>query len=239
MFHNVSFRGKTHLLLNNDFDAKINHWLQNAIFSFFVLLIRCSNLLLGNEFMAMTENQFEDIYKINYSFLVNVAFGVLKDRDDARDIVQQVFLKLWNLRNEVNFDQNMRAYLHRSVINTSLNFIDKNKRIVNEEQSAANIFDSLQVKPNSDYLSDEVELAIKKAIAALPDKCQTVFNLSRFSDLSNKEIAEELSISLKAVEKHISKALRDLRVSLKPYMDLIHVFLFLGVGQFMFQLFYN
>jgi len=227
------------VLLNNDFDAQINHWLQNVIFSSFVLLIRCSNLLLGNEFMAMTENQFEDIYKINYSFLVNVAFGVLKDRDDARDIVQQVFLKLWNLRNEVNFDQNMRAYLHRSVINTALNFIDKNKRIVNEEQSADNIFDSLQVKPNSDYLSDEVELAIKKAIAALPDKCQTVFSLSRFSDLSNKEIAEELNISLKAVEKHISKALRDLRVSLKPYMDLIHVFLFLGVGQYLFQLFYN
>ncbi|MGE4289225.1 MAG: RNA polymerase sigma-70 factor [Salinivirgaceae bacterium] len=188
--------------------------------------------------MAMTENQFEDIFKTNYSFLVNVAFGVLKDRDDARDIVQQVFLKLWNLRDEVNFDQNMRAYLHRSVINTALNFIDKNKRIVNEEQSADNIFDSLQVKPNSDYLSDEVELAIKKAIAALPDKCQTVFSLSRFSDLSNKEIAEELNISLKAVEKHISKALRDLRVSLKPYMDLIYVFLFLGVGQYMFQLFY-
>lgn len=182
----------------------------------------------------MTETQFEDIFKTNYSFLVNIAFSILKDRDDSNDVVQQVYMKLWNLKDEVNIDQNLRSYLHRSVINTSLNFIDKNKRILNQEQTTDNVFDSLQFKPNSDYLSGEVEQAIKKAISELPDKCQTVFSLSRFSDLTNKEIAEELQISVKAVEKHISKALRDLRVKLKPYMDLIHIFLILGVGHSIF-----
>jgi RNA polymerase sigma-70 factor (ECF subfamily) len=178
----------------------------------------------------MTEAQFEDIFKTNHGFLVNVAFTLLKDRDDSRDVVQQVFLKLWNLKDEVNVEQNLRSYLHRSVINTSLNFIDKNKRILNQEQTSESVFNNLQVKPNTDYLTGEVENAIKRAIADLPAKCQTVFSLSRFSDLTNKQIAEELNISVKAVEKHISKALKDLRVKLKPYMHLIHVFLLFEVG---------
>jgi RNA polymerase sigma factor (sigma-70 family) len=67
--------------------------------------------------------------------------------------------------------------------------------------------------------------AIQDAIKALPEKCQLVFSLSRYSDMSNKEIAEHLDISIKSVEKHISKALKELRISLKPYIHLIGIFL--------------
>jgi RNA polymerase sigma-70 factor (ECF subfamily) len=79
---------------------------------------------------------------------------------------------------------------------------------------------------NTDFLSGEVEEAIKKAILELPKKCQLVFSLSRYSDKSNKEIAEELEISVKAVEKHISRALRELRIKLKPYMNSLLIFTF-------------
>ncbi|HAM97809.1 MAG TPA: RNA polymerase sigma-70 factor [Marinilabiliales bacterium] len=187
----------------------------------------------------MTEPQFENLFKTYFPTLINVANSVVKDPDDARDVVQQVFIKLWNLKEEVSVDQNIKSYLHRSVINTSLNFIEKKQRTVSENLLSESTLHSQQTQPTSDYLKDEVETAIKKAIEALPEKCQLVFSLSRYSDMSNKEIAEHLDISIKAVEKHISKALRDLRVSLKPYIDAFGLFLFFEVGLSTIHLFYS
>jgi RNA polymerase sigma-70 factor (ECF subfamily) len=178
----------------------------------------------------MTESQFENLFKTHFTYLVNVANAIVKDKDEATDIAQQVFLKVWNLKDEIKIDQHIKSYLHRSVVNTSLNSLEKSKRMVSEELVTEAVFSGQQTEANSDYLSGEVELAIQKAIAALPEKCQLVFNLSRYSEMSNKEIAEHLNISIKAVEKHISKALRDLRISLKPYIHLVGVYLLLGVG---------
>ncbi len=181
----------------------------------------------------MTESQFEILFKTHFTYLVNVAFAIVKDKDEAHDMAQQVFLKLWNLKDDISIDQNIKSYLHRSVVNTSLNSLEKSKRMVSEELVAESVFANQLSEGNNDYLSNEVEQAIKKAIAALPEKCQLVFSLSRYSDMSNKEIAEHLGISIKAVEKHISKALRDLRISLKPYMHLIGVYFLIKVGLFL------
>ncbi len=178
----------------------------------------------------MTESQFEYLFKTHFTYLVNVANAIVKDKDEARDMAQQVFLKLWNLKDEVTVDQNIKSYLHRSVVNTSLNSIEKSKRMVSEDAVGEVVFSSQQTVGNSDYLSGEVEKAIQDAIKALPEKCQLVFSLSRYSDMSNKEIAEHLDISIKSVEKHISKALKELRISLKPYIHLIGIYLILGVG---------
>jgi len=182
------------------------------------------------EFFRMTNTQFETLFKSHFAYLVNVANAIVKDKDDARDVVQQVFLKLWNLKDEVIVDQQIKSYLHRSVVNTALNAIEKSKRMVSEDLVSEAVFANQQTTATNDYLSGEVEKAIQDAIKALPEKCQVVFSLSRYSDMSNKEIAENLDISVKMVEKHISKALKDLRVSLKPYMNLIGLFLILGVG---------
>lgn len=175
----------------------------------------------------MTEHQFEIIFKEHFTYLSNVSFGMVKDEDDAYDIVQQVFTKLWDKRFDVNIENNIKAYLHRATFNTSLNFIDKNKRKVKfDDKQLASIPN--QIDENSgDYLSGEVEEAVKIAISNLPKKCKEAFSLSRYSNLSNREIAEKLEISIKGVEKHISRALKELRVSLKPYLNLIIIFLFL------------
>ena len=187
----------------------------------------------------MTERQFEAIFKTHFSYLSNVAFSIVKDEDDAYDIVQQVFIKFWDKRFDINIEDNIKSYLHRAAFNTSLNFIDKNKRKIKiEDEQLANIPSNTH-ENSQDFLSGEVEEAIKKAIAELPEKCQVVFSLSRYSDLSNKEIAEELDISVKGVEKHISRALRELRVTLKPYLNTITIFFILKVGLSIFKLLYT
>lgn len=179
----------------------------------------------------MTELQFETLFKEHFTYLSNVAYGVVRDEEDSYDIVQQVFAKFWDKRNTVDIDDNIKSYLHRATLNTSFNFLDKNKRIINIGDDQLRDMSSHSEERNTDFLSGEVEEAIKKSIAELPEKCRMVFALSRYSDKTNKEIAEELDISIKAVEKHISKALRELRVKLAPYLKIVLINLIFEVGQ--------
>jgi len=164
----------------------------------------------------MTEYQFETIFKEYFAYLSNLAYGIVKDRDDAYDITQQVFVKLWDKRDDIEIDKSIKSYLYRATFNTALNFLDKHKRklrIVNDDSY------SLFQEDKSDFLEGEVEDAVNKAILELPEKCRVVFSLSRYSDLTNKEIAEKLNISIKGVEKHISRALKELRVKLKRFIS--------------------
>lgn len=185
----------------------------------------------------MTEHQFEKLFKEHFAYLSNVAFAMVKDEDDSYDIVQQVFVKFWDKRFDVDIDDNIKAYLHRATKNTALNFIDKNKRSIYIDDNKLADMPEHSEEKNSDFLEGEVEVAIQKAIADLPEKCQVVFKLSRYAEKSNKEIAEELNISIKAVEKHIGRALKELRVKLKPYMNLVVLFFLVEVGQNAFELF--
>jgi len=182
----------------------------------------------------MTENQFEAIFKMHFAYLSNVAFSIVKAEEDSYDIVQQVFTKLWDKREVVNIDDNIKSYLHRATMNTSFNFLDKHKRNVKVDDDVFVNLPGQQIEINTDFLSGEVEEAISKAISELPKKCQVVFKLSRYSDLSNKEIAQKLDVSIKAVEKHISKALRELREKLAPYINVILIFLISKVGHGLF-----
>lgn len=178
----------------------------------------------------MIEQQFEQIFKANFSALVRVAYAIVHDQDQAKDIVQQSFVRFWDKKDTVDIDDNIAAYLKRAVINTALNHLEKQKRVYLEEDFSH----YLKVSEQND-LDDETRLAVirkvtKQAIEQLPEKCQLVFSLSRYEGMTNQEVADYLKISVKAVEKHISKAIKDLRIVLKPYRNLAPVFFMFWVG---------
>lgn len=178
----------------------------------------------------MTEQQFEQFFKSNFNSLVHVAYSIVHDKDQAKDMVQQSFVRFWDKRDTVDIHDNIEAYLKRAVINTSLNHLEKQKRVYLEEDFSH----YLKVNESND-LDDETRLLVikkvtKQAIAKLPEKCQMVFSLSRYEGMTNQEIADYLGISVKAVEKHISKAVRDLRETLKPYRNLVPIFFMFWVG---------
>jgi RNA polymerase sigma-70 factor, ECF subfamily len=185
----------------------------------------------------MTENHFEELFREYFTPLCNIAYSVVKDRDQARDITQQVFVRFWEKRDEIEVQSNVKAYLHRAVVNTAINHIEKFKRIKFEDDYTSLEKESYCQPDKSDYTDGEVEFAVQKAIGKLPEKCQVVFSLSRFQGMTNQEIADNLDISIKAVEKHIGRALKELRVTLQPYMHLIGLFLMIGVGLNLFQLY--
>ena len=187
----------------------------------FAICLNC--LLLPFNLTAMiTEKQFEALFRTHFTDMCDIACSIVKDKDQARDIAQQMFVHLWDKRNDFDeLPENTRAYLCRSVINMSLNHLEKYRRLSYEDEFTASQLSRSSVDGNIDYFEGEVETAVQRAIAHLPNKCQTVFVLSRFNDMSYQQIADSLDISVKAVEKHMMRALKELRVSLKPYLNKI------------------
>lgn len=174
----------------------------------------------------MNEKEFEILFKENIGQLCNVANSLVKDADTAKDIVQQVFLKLWTKRDSLKIEGVPGAYLYRSVINASLNHIKKEKA-TNFKELSDNEFN--KIDEIHDDKTEERLVAVKKAVMDLPPQCQVVFSLSRYEGLSNKKIAENLGVSVKAVEKHLSKAMKTLREKLLPIITAF-LFIFLSKG---------
>lgn len=177
---------------------------------------------------TISANELEQLFRDHYEGLCRYAFTILKNQDDAADIVQHLFVKLWEKRSEIEILSNVKSYLYRSAYNASLNAVKKSKRQV--------LFGSLEseIEPVSSddtsdmLLSQELEGRIEEALEQLPEKCGEVFRMSRFSELSYKEIAEKLGISVKTVENHMGKALRLMRNELSDYLPLIVVTILLS-----------
>ncbi|MDN5203835.1 RNA polymerase sigma-70 factor [Fulvivirgaceae bacterium BMA10] len=167
----------------------------------------------------MDDQSFERIFKENFTVLTNIAYSVVKDSDVAKDVVQQVFLKMWRNREGLNVQSSLKNYLHRSVINTSLNHLEKEKRLTEMSEGHTNNLAFAKNDVEQQVVRNEVEMKVKEAVSALPIRCQTVFSLSRFEGLSNKEIADHMDISIKTVENQMGKALKSLRESLKSVLN--------------------
>ncbi|MDG1719947.1 MAG: sigma-70 family RNA polymerase sigma factor, partial [Bacteroidia bacterium] len=122
-----------------------------------------------------------------------------------------VFLSVWNKRNRLKLDSNLKTYLYTAVKNRSINHIKKNKLVI--------VFDE-QIDTLSDFEADhsllekEQLIIIQQIMNDLPSKCKQVFAMSRIDQLSNKEIASFLDISIKTVEAQITKALKIFRKKL-------------------------
>ncbi len=152
------------------------------------------------------------------------------DADECKDIVHNVFLNLWQKREEIHTDSSLKSYLFRSAHNRCLNHIRDSKKIVShelpvDERLVQDFIDS------NDYLEQsELEMKVKKSIDQLPEKCRRVFVLSRFHDKKYSEIAAELNVSVKAVEAQMTKALKILREQLIDYLILLMFFTISFIG---------
>ena len=163
----------------------------------------------------------EHLFKSHYSPLCRTVYKIVRSQQVAEDIVQEVFLKLWNKREELEINVSLKSYLFRSAINTSLNFIGQSKKLEFLEEEDLNVLSHNDVENNYDFL--ETEKNIKEAIDTLPPACRSVFILSRFEELSYKEIADTLQISVKTVENQMGKALKVLREKLKNYIVMLMI----------------
>lgn len=185
-----------------------------------------------NLILALSKNDRSAINTVFLKYhliLCRVSFRIVKDEDEAKDVVQEVFIKLWRNRNELTIAYSLEAYLKRAVVNTSLNHLERKNRL-----TAMDVFDSKFIQASENTADqqqsfDELSTRLDHAIDLLPVRTKAVFTLIRFDELSYKEVAESLDISMKAVEKEMMKALRLLRDALKDYLPLVMLPLLLAL----------
>lgn len=154
---------------------------------------------------------FEKLFHLYYSRLCVFSNGYVKSLDLSRDVVQEVFIKIWDNRENFYINQSLKAYLYMAVRNQSLNFLQQRKqkeRLEGRLKKQQELNDTInRVEFNTEELSQKVW----KLVEELPEKRHTIFILYRKHGLSYSEIAEVMDIARKTVENQMGKSLKFLR----------------------------
>ena len=170
------------------------------------------------DFSISDEDTFEQLFKEYFRELHVYSFSVLRDWDLAEEVVQTLFLKLWENGSWKRVETSMKSFLYRSVYHESLNVLRQHKVRRNYENSILYTMKNEAEYATSPVELDELEERIRISLNRLPEKCRTVFQLSRFGELKYHEIASQLGISVKTVETQMGKAIRMMRRDLKDYL---------------------
>ena len=160
---------------------------------------------------------FDAIFKTWYGPLVGTAERMLRDRAVAEELVQDVMLELWRRRESLAADGSAQAYLFQATRNRVLNHL---RHLKIEQRSEPEVQSEVASTPHADAeaVQEELDVAVQRAVQALPDRCREVFELSRVHGLKYAEIAKTLGISVKTVEAQMGKALRTLRERLAHWL---------------------
>lgn len=172
---------------------------------------------LFKQFKNNDKNAIDRLYKTYSRKLYNFAFAYLKTEEDALDVVQDVFINVWNKRDCLNDDTNLEAYLFTITKNSVISIF--RKKITEKEYLDYLHYKAVQQYSINDEQYDYQHLSnrIKELTEQLPAQRKIVFKLSKEKGLSNKAIAEELNISVKTVEDHMTKARHFMKSQLTEY----------------------
>lgn len=162
---------------------------------------------------------FESYYKEHYKSFFLIACKYLKDSTLAEEVVNDVFIKIWEDGSNISINISLKSYIYKAVINRSINILQKIKKEQKLQEDLHFIFDQsyelVQIEEN------ELAIRLYAAIDNLPEQCRKVFELSRFERLKQQEIADRLGISIKTVKNHVTHALKELNKKIDKYMILI------------------
>jgi RNA polymerase sigma-70 factor, ECF subfamily len=151
-----------------------------------------------------------------YGNLCQYAHTIIKDPTEAEDVVQVMFIKLWEKREVLQINQSVKAYLFKSVYHQCINLLE-HRTVVTKHQSLRKMEIREEILPS--VFPEELEASVQSAIDKLPPQCRTIFMMSRYEELKHSEIAATLNLSVNTVENQISKALKLLRESLKDVIS--------------------
>jgi RNA polymerase sigma-70 factor, ECF subfamily len=167
------------------------------------------------------EQYMEVLFRDHYKGLCLFARQYIYDNEKVEDIVQDVFLNIWEKGELIASDSQVKGYLYTSVKNRCLNYIRDNKKFADNVEVAR--IENTDTSSKIEYR--ELEQLIKTTIESLPEKCREVFEMSRFKEMKYQEIADALGISVKTVEAQMSKALKVLREKVAGYTNGFFCFL--------------
>lgn len=167
------------------------------------------------------ETGFAEIYERYWAVLYRHAHKMVKDESLAQDIVQEVFVGLWDRISDLHIDLSLSSYLYAAVRNRVLNAIQKERVQERYIDTMINQLNASEAITDHRLREQMLKEKIEEEISGLPAKMRDVFELSRMHHLSYKEIAEKLEISDKTVKKQVSNAIKILRFKLSGFMSLL------------------
>ncbi len=173
-------------------------------------------------------DSFKYFFDKYYNDLCNFVNIYLHDKVLSEEIVQDIFVYIWGNKEKLNISTSVKAYLYSASKLKSLNYLrdSKNQKRIIDHLGKITTHDTVELN-DSFADTDDFRKILDTAIEQLPDKCREIFLLSKKEELSNKEIADRLGVSLKTVENQMTIALKKLRECLLPYRDKIFLFFLL------------
>jgi len=190
--------------------------------------------IMINVMERVDDKDFTNLINTNIDRFIYFAYTYIGNRVVAEDIVWESIMSYWRNRQNLISDSNINAYILTCIKNKSLNYLH-HQRIREEAEAYMHSRDlwelnlhiaTLEAINPEKIFSDEIQRIVDKTMQTLPEQTRMIFIKSRYENLSHKQIATQLDISTKAVEFHITKALKVLRVALKDYLP---AFLFLFI----------
>ncbi|HTD39113.1 MAG TPA: RNA polymerase sigma-70 factor [Mucilaginibacter sp.] len=170
-----------------------------------------------------SEMAFEKFFKTYFKSLHAYALVMLQDEIMAEEIVQQVFYRIWERKEQFRVHTSVKAFLYKAVYNECLNYLKHQKHKANHQNhvwyanrnSISNENAAMRVELS------ELETRLQKAMNELPEQCRTIFYMSRFDELKYREIANQMGLSIKTVEAQMGKALKALRKKLVDFLPIL------------------
>lgn len=180
-----------------------------------------SEEILIERFIESDQTAFELLFRFYYPGLVVYVSNIILDHDEAEEIVQDFFVKIWSDRKKIKKSETLKHYFFKSVKNRAFNYLKKEKIGEKVREKLKEMTEKDKLYQPDLFIESELQTGIKSAFQKLTPRTNEIFTLSRFQGLSNTQIAEQLNISKRTVETHISNALKILREELKDYMFLL------------------
>jgi RNA polymerase sigma-70 factor (family 1) len=212
------------IVFDNSSQKQLFRWSQSRTFAIKrtgLNFVQLSDKQLLTAIGQGDERIFEQVFRKYYAGLCTYGRSILHDADEAEEIVQNVFVSIWEKREEIEITQSLKSYLYRAVHNHCLNRI-KHQKVRDEHQQYALYYQEVSYESVSQTVyKNELEQQLAKAIEKLPEQCRIIFKLSRFDELRYQEIADQLGLSVKTIENQIGKALKILRTELADYLPIL------------------
>jgi len=150
----------------------------------------------------------------------------VKDFETAKEIVQEAFVSLWEKRETIDMDRQVKSYLSMIIHNKCTNYLRDNRKFDQYILTVENLVDVPEYEGSDSLVEEELKIKIESAISELPEKCREIFVMNRYENLKYQEIADKLQISVKTVETQLSKALQLMRIRLAEYLTVMSLMFF-------------
>ncbi|MDP2414713.1 RNA polymerase sigma factor [Daejeonella sp.] len=187
------------------------------------------NSLKDSELLGLlrsgNEKAFAEIYERYWGLMFHHVLKMTGDKDETKDLVQELFTNLWLNVEQIEPETNIAAYLYVSARNKVINLIRHDKVKNNYLSSLSNFANHHQNSILEQLSAKDLSIAIEREIQNLPSKMREIFELSRKKIRTHKEIAEELQISDKTVKKQINNAIKILRLRLNIFILILTIYL--------------